>query len=114
MGHTIKPLGQQIELLRKNTTEDLKSLIRSRRRSRENEIVEIIESFTEGNVKAESKDNFTVIVSSEEETKKFLLFEGDELDPGQTVFNDLHGLCAYLVDKSLYEYSEKFVESVKF
>lgn len=106
-----KTLVQEIENLRHNRIESLKGLLLSRRNSIEDEIVETIESVTEGIVKAEKIDHLTVKVSTENESRTFLLLDENELE-GNINPNDIRGLAEYLVNAVTYEYSREFLRDM--
>ena len=106
-----KTLVQEIENLRHNRIENLKGLLLSRRNSMEDEVVEIIESFTEGIVKAEKVDSFSVKVKTKNESQTFLLLDENELE-GDINPNDIRGLAEYLVNAVTYEYSREFLRDM--
>ena len=114
MLNTNQPFGKQVEGLRQENVESLKSRIISERNTNKEGIPELIRSFTEGMVKVEFLDDFSVrVLTQEGYSKKYLLFTGEEIEPEEIIVDDLHDLCEYLVNKSLYDYSGVFKESLE-
>jgi len=114
MANTSQQFGQKLEQLRQESIEGLESFIISKRRSGKEEIIEKIEQSTGGLVKAKLHDSFTIIITTPEGySKKFLLFKGDELDPEETIFNDVYGLCEYIVNKVFHDYYQAFLSETE-
>jgi len=107
-----KTLPQKINELRGKEVTDLKGLLLSRRNSRENEIEEIIESYTEGIVKVEKTDSFDVKVKTGNYSRTFLLMDESELE-GDVNPNDIRGLAEYLVNAVLCEYSKEVIKDMR-
>ena len=96
----MKSYDKERKRLHLERVENLKVLLLSARDSRKEKVLDTIDTFSRGLVKAKIEGRSGIVITNSKEPKKFFLVKRSETTSQEIRENDLHKLCEYIINQT--------------